>query len=475
MSVFFIRDSRNRVLTPTTKLDLVRKLLSRGKAKFIRNRIFLIQLSYPITSNSKDTETQFVIGLDSGYKNIGFSVFKISKDKVSKLFSGEATLRTEEISELLSERKMYRQSRRRCRRNRANSFKFRHPRWRNRRDKSNLNPTIRHLIQSHTNIIKFILKYIPVERTYLNLEYAKFDLQKISNATNSSGNGYGNTKAYILARDTYTCQYCGAIDTQLEVHHKVERSKGGTNRPDNLITLCSSCHSKHHAGKINANFLVGQQYRDSGVMNSAMKYIYTALAGILPTYKYFGYETTEVRNKLNIEKSHINDANVLASFNLENIQSYADHKIKPLDIQQIRRHSSRAKTSRLEDRKYKRIDWSDKSESLATNRNKRTGQTENSLADLRRLGELLSGNLNYSTKVRAIPGGKVYRQERIDFQPGDLVKNTTSNTTFVVKGVGAGYSVYGFDKEKSPRQNPKTKKPQTSTVKVKSNGGLCLI
>jgi len=50
----------------------------------------------------------------------------------------------------------------------------------------------------------------------------------------------------ILQRDGYTCQHCGSTN-QLEVHHIQARHKGGTDTPDNLITLCADCHIQDDA------------------------------------------------------------------------------------------------------------------------------------------------------------------------------------------------------------------------------------
>ena len=51
----------------------------------------------------------------------------------------------------------------------------------------------------------------------------------------------------VLVRDRYRCQMPGCGRTRfLEVHHKVARSAGGKNCPDNLITLCSACHQLQH-------------------------------------------------------------------------------------------------------------------------------------------------------------------------------------------------------------------------------------
>lgn len=60
-------------------------------------------------------------------------------------------------------------------------------------------------------------------------------------------------RAYILDRDGYTCQMCGAVAgephpydpsrvTRLQVGHIVDKSMGGTDDPSNLRALCSICN-----------------------------------------------------------------------------------------------------------------------------------------------------------------------------------------------------------------------------------------
>lgn len=48
----------------------------------------------------------------------------------------------------------------------------------------------------------------------------------------------------ILARDNFTCQYCGrkAPDVILQVDHIHPKSKGGLNRAENYITSCRDCN-----------------------------------------------------------------------------------------------------------------------------------------------------------------------------------------------------------------------------------------
>ena len=56
----------------------------------------------------------------------------------------------------------------------------------------------------------------------------------------------------VNARDRGECQAklpdgnkCGATKW-VHFHHKIEVAKGGTNAPENLITLCSAHHRIHH-------------------------------------------------------------------------------------------------------------------------------------------------------------------------------------------------------------------------------------
>jgi 5-methylcytosine-specific restriction endonuclease McrA len=55
------------------------------------------------------------------------------------------------------------------------------------------------------------------------------------------------TRRLVLARDRHRCQTPGCPNTHfLEIHHIIPRTRGGTNDPENLTTLCSACHVLVH-------------------------------------------------------------------------------------------------------------------------------------------------------------------------------------------------------------------------------------
>ena len=49
----------------------------------------------------------------------------------------------------------------------------------------------------------------------------------------------------VYRRDGYQCALCSST-TYLQIHHVIPRGEGGSDFPENLITLCSTCHAQIH-------------------------------------------------------------------------------------------------------------------------------------------------------------------------------------------------------------------------------------
>jgi len=52
------------------------------------------------------------------------------------------------------------------------------------------------------------------------------------------------TRKAVLARDAYTCQYCGRDGSGLTVDHVIPRSRGGQSVWENIVASCAPCNRK---------------------------------------------------------------------------------------------------------------------------------------------------------------------------------------------------------------------------------------
>jgi hypothetical protein len=64
-------------------------------------------------------------------------------------------------------------------------------------------------------------------------------------STNNLGNRSYRERFY--SERGYKCECCGYDKTKiLHIHHIIEKSKGGSDNPDNLLILCPNCHTNLH-------------------------------------------------------------------------------------------------------------------------------------------------------------------------------------------------------------------------------------
>ena len=52
------------------------------------------------------------------------------------------------------------------------------------------------------------------------------------------------TRKAVLARDSWTCQYCGTGKPGLTVDHVIPRSRGGQSVWENIVAACASCNRR---------------------------------------------------------------------------------------------------------------------------------------------------------------------------------------------------------------------------------------
>ena len=72
--------------------------------------------------------------------------------------------------------------------------------------------------------------------------------KRVSKQKKKSNDLSSGDKLEIIKLDEFRCRYCGT-EYGLHVHHIKYRSEGGSNDPDNLITLCFKHHDTVHSDK----------------------------------------------------------------------------------------------------------------------------------------------------------------------------------------------------------------------------------
>jgi len=74
--------------------------------------------------------------------------------------------------------------------------------------------------------------------------HGTFAAGKPSKTERQRGEVSAKRRWQVLARDGFTCQYCGRKppEVALTVDHKMSRDDGGSNEPDNLLTACDECN-----------------------------------------------------------------------------------------------------------------------------------------------------------------------------------------------------------------------------------------
>ena len=286
---------------PTERHGKVRRLLRDRLAHVVRLQPFTIQLDY----ESAGYKQEVSLGIDAGSVHIGVSATTEKKE----LLAAEVVLRADIVKKLAGRLEM-----RRTRRNRKT--RYRKPRFDNRRkEKEWLAPSVRNKVDSHLKVIRLVHALLPVTKT--TIEVAQFDIQKIKNGAiqgleyqQGEQMGFWNVREYVFVRDGHKCQHCEGKsgDNILNVHHLESRKTGG-NAPNNLITLCETCHKAYHRGEFKLKIKRGTSLRDAAVMNIMRWAIYEQAKNEFDNvHLTYGYITKHTRINNGIDKTHCADA-----------------------------------------------------------------------------------------------------------------------------------------------------------------------
>ncbi|MCL8206210.1 RNA-guided endonuclease IscB [Ligilactobacillus agilis] len=405
----YVVDSNGTPLMPTSRLGMVRRWLKTGQARWFGNSRKIIQFVRPVTTNIQD----LTLGVDAGF-HLGLAVAGNKRE-----YYASESLRKSEKDKITSRREL--------RRSRRNHLRYRRARFNNRKRKAGwLAPSVQHRLDFTIKEIKRLYTFLPIIN--LVIEVTPFDNQKLLNPnlkpweyTQGKMHGFKTIKDYLLARDNYR----DALDgkqypaSQLRVHHLIQRKDGGSNQPDNLVLLSDINHSQanHHNGilaKLRENRQKALDYRGAYFMGI----LATRLSDYFEHYTTTqGYLTANLRQKYGIEKSHLNDAFIIAGgtdTTLRTNNVYSRQKL---------RNNNRV-LQKFYDAKY--IDSRD---------GKQKSGKELSSGRTRRSGELNYTNLRQFRKIKIKPGRVSIRRSHYQLRPHDIVLNTKTNKIETVKGV----------------------------------------
>ena len=303
----YVLNQNGQPLMPTENHAKVRILIKKKKAKVVKKCPFTIQLLYSSTNYTQE----IVLGVDSGSKHIGLSA--TTKNKA--LFESDVKLRND-IVDLLSTRRQNRRTRR------NHKTRYRKPRFNNRNRKDGwLAPSVQNKVDSHLTVIRKVHEILPISK--IIVEVASFDIQKIKNPTISSTDyqqgeqlDFWNVREYVLFRDRHQCRCCkGKLkDKVLNVHH-IESRKVGGDAPNNLITLCETCHIGYHKGTVKLPNTIkrGMSFRDATFMGIMRWSFYNRLKKLYPNVSLtYGYITKNIRIKYGLSKDHHIDARCIS-------------------------------------------------------------------------------------------------------------------------------------------------------------------
>lgn len=409
INYIYVVDSNGKPVMPTSRLGMVRRWLKSGQAIWYGNSRKTIQFVRPITTNTQ----KLTLGVDAGF-HLGLSVVGNQRE----YYASESIRKSEK--DKITTRREYRRTRR-------TRLRYRKARFDNRKRKDGwLAPSTQHRLDFTIKEIKRIYNYLPISK--LVVEVSPFDNQKLANPnikpwqyTQGKMQGFKDIKEYLLARDGNRDALDGKVypASQLRVHHLVQRKDGGTNQPDNLVLLSDHNHNQaNHVNGTLAKLAINYQQ----MINYKGAYFMSVLVSRLPNYfdsyvETQGYITANLRRLYGIEKSHLNDAFVIAGGTNQCLRTsnvYLRTKVA----------NNNRSLQKFYDAKY--IDIRD---------GKKKSGKELSSGRTKRSKEINYDNQRIYRKEKVSKGRVSIRRNHYQLRPHDIILNLKTNRIEIVKGV----------------------------------------
>lgn len=305
----FVLDREQKPLMPCHPAR-AKELLDKKKAAVFRRYPFTIILKERVGGDKQP----LAFKVDPGSKVTGVALIANFKRGKKVVWGSEIEHRGGTIRDALLSRRALR----RGRRNRKT--RYRELRFDNRtRPVGWLPPSLESRISNVTTWLARVKRGCPISS--ISLELVKFDTQRmrdpeISGVEYQQGELLGyEIREYLLEKLGRRCAYCGAEGVPFEVEHVVPKSRGGSNRVDNLTLSCEPCNMEK-GNKTAAEFghpeiqaKAKEPLKDAAAINATRWVLYGRLKDTgLSVECGTGGRTKFNRIKLDLPKRHWIDA-----------------------------------------------------------------------------------------------------------------------------------------------------------------------
>ena len=309
----YVLNQDGKPLMPTRPAK-AKWLLKNGKAKVACRSPFTIQLTYQIENPILQPAS---LAFDDG-ETVGVAVIQKNKTHQRVVFGARMRCRGKEITDLLSQRRRLRKARRKRKWNRPQKKRFK---------LKKLPPSVLADIEAKMRLIHKILSIIPIseirwEPLALSIEKKKMNRKNaprllppyLQESRHRLAHKLSEKKRRrVIQRDgERCCLCCRNVNEDTAYIYQLNQK----NRHRDLMTLCNKCSLKIQSERFVISLDPSKFANTSGaarVMHGKNELGRRLKAIGLPIFLVNGWRTGQCRNKLGLEKSHLNDAVAIGS------------------------------------------------------------------------------------------------------------------------------------------------------------------
>jgi len=296
----YVQNKDGSPLMPTRPAK-AKWLIKNGKAKVVEKEPFTIRLTYQIKEPVLQP-TSLVI--DDG-ETVGVAVLQHNKTHQRVVFSGEMRLRGRDIADSLATRKRLRRARRKRGWKRKPKVKAR----------TSIPASIRADVEAKLRLVRKITLLLPISQ--ILWESLSFSISPSKKRRYKPALARGlddELKMAVLERDGCRCCICNK--SVAEENAIIYRISGRTNRYGNLISLCPNCYERVNNNRLTLSLDTYSLTDTRGAcrcMGGKNEFGKQLKAMGIPIMLVNGWRTQQCREKMGLDKTHVNDAIAIGS------------------------------------------------------------------------------------------------------------------------------------------------------------------